>query len=476
MVKNDDVEARKRLFRLEQEQWRRHCRQSFISFSIDALAARGEVPALHHRLICSELESVARGKRKRLMILAPPGSAKTTYASRLFPAWYFAFRPASSIIGVSHTQELSETNSGFIQRIVRENAATLGYNLANDAKGRWYSDNHAAYLAGSVGSAILGFRASLVVIDDPFKSRQEAESETVRNGTWDWFHSDLLTRLTPDGAVILIATPFHEADLMCRLQKEQPQEWRVLRLPAISEGGGDPLGRPEGEPLWNDDRYGYGPRLLEIKAAAERNGHMHEFTSMYQGLPRPREGSIFTPAKMPITEPTMIPRVREKVRAWDLASSAKGDWTVGVLLGRYYDGAYQSHYIVLDVVRFRGPPEEVRNTVRTVAKADGNGVKIWIPKDPAQAGADQADSYIRMLSGNRVETERQSGDKVTRAEACAAQANIGRIALVNAPWTAAFTEELASFPRGQHDDQVDALSLAFNKLDSGDTLAQWLRL
>jgi hypothetical protein len=99
------------------------CRQSFISFCIEALSARDEVPALHHRLFCSELEALARGKCKRLMILAPPGSAKTTYTSRLFPAWYFAFRSRSSIIAVSHTQELSETNSGFVQRIIRDRLA-----------------------------------------------------------------------------------------------------------------------------------------------------------------------------------------------------------------------------------------------------------------------------------------------------------------------------------------------------------------
>jgi hypothetical protein len=106
------------------------------------------------------------------MILAPPGSAKTTYVSRLFPAWYFAFRPRSSIIACSHTQGLSELNSGFVQRHIRENAEVTGYNLIKDpsdvgstaagsvSKERWYTDKHCAFRAGSVGSAILGFRAN----------------------------------------------------------------------------------------------------------------------------------------------------------------------------------------------------------------------------------------------------------------------------------------------------------------------------
>jgi predicted phage terminase large subunit-like protein len=171
----------------------------------------------------------------------------------------------------------------------------------------------------------------------------------------------------------------------------------------------------------------------------------------------------------------MMPRILEQVRAWDLASSTRGDWTVGLKLARAYDHAYENTFIVTDIVRFRGPPEEVRATVKTVAQADGYGTKIWIPRDPAQAGADQADSYIRMLSGYRIEAERMSGDKATRADAAASQTNIGRLGMLRATWNAALIEELAAFPRGAHDDQVDAPSLAFSKLEQTD-LSVWLRL
>jgi predicted phage terminase large subunit-like protein len=274
---------------------------------------------------------------------------------------------------------------------------------------------------------------------------------------------------------VLIATAFHEDDLMGRIKRLQGDEWTILRLPAIADEEPDPLGRKIGEPLWADDGYGYGRRLLEIQAAAEREGRMRDFVSQYQGLPRPPEGAMFKPQNMPITEPGMLPSISIKVRAWDFAASMKGDYTVGLLLGRTYDERWSATWIVLDLIRFRGPPEEVRHIVQTVAKADGHSTKIWIPRDPAQAGSDQADSYIRMLLGYRIEAERMSGDKVTRADAAAAQLNIGRIAMVRAPWNAAFIEELASFPVGLHDDQVDALSLAFNKL-ADDPLEVWRRL
>ena len=263
---------------------------------------------------------------------------------------------------------------------------------------------------------------------------------------------------------------------MGRLLRIQGADWHVLRLPAIAEEGeDDPLGRKPGEPLWNDNSYGYGQRLLEIQASAEREGRSRDWFAQYQGRPRPPEGAMFKPANIPILESAMLPQIVEKVRAWDLASSSRGDWTVGLLLGRAYAPVFGDSFVVLDVVRFRGPPEEVRATVRTVTAADGYGTKIWIPRDPAQAGADQADSYIRMLSGFPIEAERMSGDKATRADAAASQANIGRISLLRSPWNAAFIEELAAFPRGQHDDQVDALSLGFSKLEQTD-LSEWMRL
>jgi predicted phage terminase large subunit-like protein len=423
------------------------------------------------------------------MVLAPPGSAKTTYVSRLFPAWYFAYRPRSSIIACSHTQGLSELNSGFIQRYIRENPQVCSYNLIKDpgdaastatgsvSKERWYTDNNCAFRAGSVGSAILGFRANVAIIDDPIRSRADAESETMRESDYQWFTNDLITRLTPDGAIILIATPFHEDDLMGRLQRIQQDDWCILRLPAICDDEAtDPLNRKLGEPLWSDDRYGYGERLIEIHAAAEREGRLRDFYAMYQGKPRPPEGSLFKPARMPIIEPDRIPEIVQQVRAWDLASSPKGDYTVGILLGRYLEPThFEDRFIVLDVIRFRGAPEEVRETVRATANRDGYATRIWLPRDPAQAGQDQVDSYIRMLSGFAVDGERMSGSKEVRADAAANQTNIGRIAIVRAAWNQAFIEELASFPSGVHDDQVDALSLAFSKLEQTD-LSVWMRL
>jgi predicted phage terminase large subunit-like protein len=449
-----------RLFELRSAQWRRICQRDFLSFCIHALAPRGESPARHHQRICAELQAVARGETRRLMILAPPGSAKTTYSTRLFAAWFLAQRAYLNIITASHTAELAETSSTYIQRYIRDNSDVLGYALRNDAKSNWETTNDCRFRAIGAGGAITGFRADLIVVDDPVRGRMEADSIISRSHLWDWYCADLLTRLKPKGAIVLIATPLHEDDLMGRLLRSEAEQWRVLRLPAIAEGD-DPLGRSEGEPLWNDDRtYGYGSRLLALRDQYEREGLSRDWFSQYQCRPRPPEGAMFKPGQMPVLEflPALVRT--SSVRAWDLASSAGGDFTVGLkLLLRSEDRLP----IIVDVRRMRGRPDEIRNLVRTVAEADTRETKVALPEDPGQAGADQVQSYIEMLSGFRVEAVRMSGSKELRADAVASQCNVGRIGMLRAAWNGALIDELGAFPLGPHDDQVDALSLAFTQ-------------
>lgn len=455
-----DFLAADRLLRLKQELWGGECRRSMVAFATQALPA-SERPAKHHRLICAKLEALVRGDFDRLLIIAPPGSAKTTYVSRLFPAHYFATHSRGHIIGASHTMELAATNSGHVQRTVRDNTLVLGYGLANDNRSHWFTTTGAEYLAAGTGGVIRGFRADVVVIDDPIKSRQEAESETEREALWQWYRSDLLPRLTPRGKIVLIGTAYHEDDLLARIQRVEAASWCVLRLPAISEGDDDPLGRPEGEPLWNDDAYGYGAKLLVLQAAAEREGASRDWYSQYQGSPRAAEGNMFKPDRMPVFD-YMPPgvRVMDQARAWDLAaSSGKGDWTATVKLASLYgDARYNEMLVVTDVQRMRGTPDEVRQMIRTVAAADGRGVTQWFPEDPGQAGKSQAEDLVKMLRGYRVKTERMTGSKEVRADPAASQANIGRVGMLRAGWNAMLVDELASFPSGRFDDMVDALS------------------
>ena len=219
--------------------WCRHC---------------GFAPAAHHRLLIAELEKVARGETPRLAVFMPPGSAKSTYASILFPPWLLA-SASHNILAASHTTELAEKWGRRIRNLISEHSATLGISLAADsqAAGRWSLNTGAEYYAAGVGTGIAGFRAKLGLIDDPIRSRQDADSELIRDRIWDWYINDFKTRLVPHAAEIMIQTRWHEDDLAGRALNHE--EWRVVCLPALAEPN-DPLGRKLHEPLWGDDDYG----------------------------------------------------------------------------------------------------------------------------------------------------------------------------------------------------------------------------
>jgi predicted phage terminase large subunit-like protein len=285
--------------------------------------------------------------------------------------------------------------------------------------------------------------------------------------------------LKPGGRVALILTRWHEDDLAGRLLEAEGGRWRVLMLPAIA-GEADPLGRAAGEPLWADDGYGYGASLERIRATYEAAGATRDWASLYQQEPRPAEGAVFKVATIGALDAAPVEAAAagaRMVRAWDLAAtSAAGtrdpDWTVGLLLARTPD----KRLVVLDVARLRGGPEEVERAIVATAERDGRRVKVALPQDPGQAGKAQVAYLARRLMGWTVLARPETGAKATRAAPVASQCNVGNLAVVRAGWNRAFLEELADFPSGAHDDQVDALARAFAELDapSYDTSMRWV--
>jgi hypothetical protein len=267
-------------------------KSSLLAWSRLALAPSGFEPARHHKLIISELEKVSRGEVDRLMLLCPPGSAKSKYASELFPPWWFCQHPQSAVIAASHTEELAERFGRRVRNLISLNTAVLGYGIASDNKaaGRWETDKGGEYFAAGVGGSITGRRTDLGVIDDPVKSREDAESETVRNKIWEWYKSDFYTRLKPDARIIVIMTRWHEGDLGGRLLDEQSKggdKWRVVKLPAFAVDADDPLGRAVNEPLW--------PEWEDVEALNRKRKALGErdFGSLFQQDPRPAGTSWF---------------------------------------------------------------------------------------------------------------------------------------------------------------------------------------
>jgi predicted phage terminase large subunit-like protein len=406
------------------------------------------------------LDSLSRGEIDRLMVLMPPGSAKSTYASILFPAWWFVQHPRSSVIAASHTADLAAHFGRQVRALVTEHSAALGYRLNTDnrAAGRWQTSGRGEYFATGVRGPIAGRRADLAIIDDPVKSLVDAESALQRERLWDWYRSDLTTRLKPHGRIVLIMTRWHEEDLAGRLLAHSGPEWRTIRLPALAEAD-DPLGRVAGEPLWPE---------WESRGALERKREAvgeRVWTALYQQAPRPLQGSLFKVARIDVVDSLAPGVIGPAVRAWDLAATVQRgsndpDWTVGVKLLRDPTG----RWIVQDIVRLRGSPRQVEEAILQAAGVDGRAVTIALPEDPGQAGKNQVSYLVRMLAGYNVNASRETGSKLVRATPLAAQVEAGNLLLIRAQWNHTLIEELREFPYGRKDDQVDALARAFHLL------------
>lgn len=435
-------------------------RHSFLMFCEAALAPLGQKPAAHHKLMIRELENLVAGENRRLMLFLPPGAAKSTYASVLFPAWFLAQRPRLNIIGACNTSTLAERFSKSVQRTATDMSDILGYCPVTTSAELWHGSNGSQYRAAGVGGVVTGFRADLAVIDDPIRGREDADSETIREKTWGWYRADLTTRMRPGGRIVIVQTRWHEADLAGRLLSVDPDGWRVVSIPAQAIED-DPLGRKPGEWLWSDDDYGYGALLQKTKGEFEQACAMLDWSALYQQNPILGDGTVFDINKLVIID--VIPEGSDHaVRAWDLAATessgtSNADWTVGVKMRRDTGGGY----IIEDVQRARLDADGVEKLIVATARADGRNVPISLPQDPGQAGKAQVQYLTRKLAGFSVSSSPETGSKATRAMPFAAQVNAGNVQLVSAPWNYAYKNELRSFPAGTKDDQVDASSRAF---------------
>jgi predicted phage terminase large subunit-like protein len=392
------------------------------------------------------------------MILMPPGSAKSTYGSIIFPVWWFAQHPRTSVISASHSLQLAEHFSHRVRALIVAKQKVLGFGIAQDRRSidSWNTTDGGEYLSVGVRGAIAGRRADLIVIDDPIKSQADAESERQRDHIWEWYKSDVTTRLKPGGKVVLIMTRWHPDDLGGQLLEHSRAEWRVIRLPALAEAN-DPLGRGVGMPLW--------PEWEDQNALIRKRELIGEraWSALFQQTPLPSGGRLFSIDR--IATGHTGHEVEPTVRAWDLAATVETgrnnpDWTVGIKLSRDSNGRYLIH----DVVRSRGTPHQVEQLIVTTAQKDGTKVSVAIPEDPGQAGKSQMSYLTRQLAGFHVVSSRETGSKATRAMPLASQVEAGNVSMVHGEWNRILLNEMCEFPWGSKDDQVDALVRGFTTL------------
>lgn len=409
--------------------------------------------APHLRLISEHLDAVTRGEVDRLAIFMPPRHAKTETVTVRYPLYRLEQDPTCSVLVTGYSQRIANRFSRKTRNLAAGRVVIAQDKAASD---EWHTDKGGQMLARGVGSPPTGVGFGLIVIDDPIKSREDAESQAKRERAWDWYTDDLLTRCEPGGAIVMVLTRWHEDDVASRALASEPGEWTVLKLPALAEAD-DPMGRPEGAALW--------PARFDVEALQRtrdvmaQNDGLRGWEALYQQNPQPREGTMFRVSAIEIVPAR--PVCKRVVRRWDLASSdQRGDYTVGVLMGMQADG----RFVVLDVVRGQWGTDQRDQVIRQTAALDGRSVTVEVPQDPGSAGVDVAKHLTRQLAGFRVKAARETGDKATRADPFASQVGAGNVLMVKADWNAEYLAELKGFPQRRHDDQVDASSGAFRML------------
>lgn len=440
---------------------RRSIRRSLTEWS----RYKGFSPALHHRLIIDEIESFLASDDEILLLFAPPGSAKSTYISVLFPSWYLARFPQNSILAATHSVEFAERWGRRVRNDIALDSLVLGIGLADDNKAaaRWALASGGEYYGVGAGVGISGFRADLGLGDDFFGNREDAYSETVRNKRWDWYVDDFSARLKPGAKRILMNTRWHEDDVAGRVLQQiegGKVRGRVISIPAIAEAG-DALGRQPGEYLW-DEPSGYD--YASFLRSRQRETSPMMWSALYQQRPAPEEGDYFKAEWLRPYEKAPASDTLKVYGGSDYAVTADGgDYTVHAVVGLDPEG----RMYLLDLWR-----DQAASDVWIEAFCDL--VKRWKPMAWAEEQGQIKAGVGPFL--DRRQRERQAycvreqfptrGDKAVRAQSIR-----GRMALeglyvpVGASWYPALRSELLSFPAGKHDDQVDALGLVGQLLD-----------
>lgn len=428
----------------------------------------------HHSILCEKLYEWAFGDIDRLMIFMPPRNGKSELVSRRLPAFILGHDPDAAIISASYSADLASRMNRDTQRIIdsaeyhdlfpgttlsRSDFAQKKSGYIRNSDMFEIVDHTGVYKSAGVGGSITGMGMKYGIIDDPFKNRAEANSQTKRDTVWDWYMSTFYTRLEKNGKILITLTRWHEDDLAGRLleqSKNDPtaDQWEVLEFPAIADGELHPLDpRGHGEALW-PNKYPL-ERLLKIKATVGS----YEWNSLFQQRPAPAEGALFRQKWWKFYE-TVPYHIDEYILSWDMAfkDNPDNDYVVGQCWGRV-----GPDYYLLDQVRDRMSFTETVQSFRSFSAKWPQATAKYV-EDKANGSA-VIDTLKREISGIIPVTP--DGGKITRAQAVTPLIEAGNVYL---PKHAAFTHDLIveakAFPNGKHDDQVDALTQALTNMSN----------
>lgn len=453
--------------------------------------------AFRYSLLLSErFVDAVEGRRKRQIWNLPARYGKSLVGSRFGPAWAFDRTNGKIRIALaSYGTELARENAIFVRDFLRDHGNLLTAQLKRDRRrqDRFVTDQGGGVIAAGIGSALTGFGAHGIVIDDPFKDWQEAHSEAARKRVWDWYRAVARLRLeTEDSWIILVMTRWHEEDLAGKMIEAElegdGEHWDVLRLPALADSADDPLGRAIGEPLE--------PRRFSLEAVKTRASVLGPYlaSGLEQQLPQPEEGTDIMRGwwKWHDVAP---PRFDAALTSWDMKLKDKeaGDFVVGQAWGRV-----GSHYYLLDQLRgqYNFPTVKVAIALlyyrhpecsRHIIENTGNGPEV-IKELRAGAGRDYTISpeivgtlgiteeelpHVTRIMRRGMDSlipNNPKGDKRARMRAETGKIESGHVHVPYGRVGELVVGEASAFPNGAHDDMVDAASQALKRLSSRSTV------
>ena len=455
---NDKQVAQREL--AQRELARRYLIASIVRFNPDYLA--GWV----HKDICTRLEKFMRaveaGESPRLMLQMPPRHGKSTIASQEFPAWLLGHHPDWELIVCSYAETLALDFSRNVRSRMRDKeyhalfpATKLDKDNQN-AQG-WKLTKKGGFLPAGVEGPITGKGAHVLIIDDPIKNSQEAESDVKRAGIMRWYSTTAYTRLAPGAGVLIIQTRWHLDDMSGRLEADMQEgkgdDFEVVRYPAVAVV--DETYRKRGEPLHNE-RYNLAQLQMIRKAVGERT-----WAALYQQNPVPDEGAQFQQSMIKYYRKADLPELLTNVTAWDLAIGQKevNDQTVGLTWGKDVTGSYwfidcrHGHFDSFEIVN-EICDGYVKHRPYTVAiEKDKTALAVGPLLDTVITDRELYALHITELK------PAQEGNKVKRARTLQGLMRRGQVWLPHpdeAEWVNEFVTELLQFPYGRRDDHVDA--------------------
>lgn len=426
----------------------------------------------HLDVLCDALESVTRGETSRLIINIPPGTSKSLITSSIWPAWEWAQKPSLRYLCGSYSAHLSIRDNLRLRNIVRSqwyqdnfwnerlarayNVKWVQFSGDQNSKVRFDTTPTGWRIGTSVGGAATGEHPDRIIVDDPL-SAEQARSVAERDRVWNWFRLTLGSRgIAREAAFVLIMQRLHEQDPSGHLL--DVGGWRHIMLPMRFEPArADPLDQrtKPGELLW--------PALFTPERVQKLELILGQYgtAGQLQQRPSPQGGGLFKSEWFEILDAE--PAGGVECRGWDTAATTDGgDFSAGVKMKHVGPMFYVTH-----VARGQWGPHALDRNMASTAVMDGKSCRIREEQEPGASGKIVIADRTRTLVGYDYKGIPAQVNKELRANPYRAQCEANNVKLLRGEWNQAYLDELANFPTGLHDDQVDGSSTAFNELALG---------